>query len=234
VGICVMLACSLPVRSRAGASSSDGVAQGGHVRRILGVPSVRAAMLASLANLATLDILMVYLPLLGTRRDLTGQTIGMLLAVRAAASMVSRYFVARLTQRFNRPEILTVSMAGSALSIALLASGAPVPVLVLLLAVAGLGLGLGQPLTLAWVVALVPDELRNTALSWRLAGNRLTQTFVPIVAGGVATGVGAGAVFLVTGAWLGSAAVVVSRFRGGAGVAPPAAARVPVGEESDT
>jgi MFS family permease len=221
-GELLMLVCALRVRNVEDPRAARSASRGGHVRGILGVSSVRAAMIAGLANLTTLDILMVYLPLLGTSRGLNGQTVGALLAVRAAASMLSRSLVPRLTARFTRPSILTVAMFGSAVSMALLASGAPVLVLALLLVVAGLGLGLGQPLTLAWVVSLVPLELRATALSWRLAGNRLTQTFVPIVAGGVASGAGAGAVFVMVGAWLGGAAALTSRFRGARGQPAPA------------
>jgi predicted MFS family arabinose efflux permease len=216
----ILMAFALPVRNIATEHPRATSSHRASARGILGVSSVRAAMLASLANLATLDILMVYLPLLGTTRHLDGRTIGMLLAVRGAASMVSRSCVGRLTTRYSRPGILMTAMGGSALSVALLGSGAPVPVLAALLVVAGLGLGLAQPLTLAWVVSLVPLEMRATALSWRLAGNRLTQMIVPVVAGGVASGAGAGAVFLLTGAWLGGAALVVSRFRGGRGALP--------------
>lgn len=77
--------------------------------------------------------------------------------------------------------------------------------------VAGLGLGLGQPLSLAWVAANAPRELRGTALGVRLSGNRLGQIVVPAVVGALAGVTGLAAVFWSLTAMLASSAVLNAR-----------------------
>ena len=161
--------------------------------------------------LSAVDISLVYLPALGAERDVSAGTIGVLLAVRAGASMVSRLFLGRLVSVLGRPLLLTSSVGISALGMALVPIPMPLVLLVALIAATGLGLGAGQPLTMSWLADATPPGLRGRAMSLRLTGNRLGQVVVPTAAGVLAAGAGATGVLWITAAALGLAAVVSRR-----------------------
>jgi predicted MFS family arabinose efflux permease len=158
------------------------------VRSILGTGGVPAAIFASVAVLTAADLFTAYMPVLGEERGIDPGVIGVLLAVRAGASLVSR----------------AAAFAGIALTDDTVA-------LVALSAVVGLGLGFGQPLSMTIVVQLVPHHARATALGVRLTGNRLGQVAVPVAAGAVAGSAGAAAVFWLLAALLVASAAAVQR-----------------------
>jgi hypothetical protein len=211
VAASAMLVVSIGVLgSHAGGHSDDSGIAG--LRRALAVPGLGVAIVSSLMVIASMDLLTVYLPLLGTERRIAAATIGGLLVVRAGASMVSRLFLGPLVRRYSRRQLLTWSIGLAALSTGLLAIEMSVWALAAVMIFVGLGLGLGQPLTMAWVAEAAPARLRGTALSLRLAGNRLGQTVIPAGVGFVAAGAGVGGVFLAIGGGLGAtAALVVGR-----------------------
>ena len=60
----------------------------------------------------------------------------------------------------------------------------------------GVGIGLCQPIAIGWVASAVPPKVRGTAMSIRMAGNRLGQTVVPLGVAGLAASVGVAAAFV--------------------------------------
>ena len=181
------------------------------VRALMRVPGLSAAVVASLVVVAAIDVVSVYLPALGTERDLTASTVGLLLVLRAVATMVSRSFLAAAVERMGRSRLLVAGSLSAGAALVVAALPVPLPVLVLAVAVAGTGLGFGQPLTMSWVTLLAPPRQRATAVSLRLSGNRLGQTLVPVVVGTVAGGLGAGGVLATTGTLLAGATVLSAR-----------------------
>lgn len=165
--------------------------------RILRVPGIPSHMLASMALLAMLDILTAFLPLVGEEAGVSPLWIGVLLAVRGGASILSRIFLPWLSRRVSRRALLLVSLYGAGVALAF----PPVVVDVvwaaaLLLFVGGFCLGLGQPLTMTLVSTSVPDGWRGPALAVRLVGNRAGQVVMPLLAGLVAAPLGpAGAIW---------------------------------------
>jgi len=166
---------------------------------------------ASLVIVSAIDLLVVYLPALGAERGIDAGTVGILLALRAIASAVSRVVVGRLASALGRLRLLWISLAASAAATALIPIPMPVPVLGFVMVAAGLALGIGQPLTMAWVTETSPRGARGTWLALRLSGNRLGQTAVPAVAGLAAASAGVGGVLWVMAAGLGASAALVSR-----------------------
>lgn len=178
---------------------------------ILRMPGMAPAMLASLIVLATMDVLVVYLPALGEERGLSVAVVGALLSVRAGASMASRLFVAQLIARVGRPRLMVGSLLVAAVAVAALAV-APLPLMFVLMAVAGATLGMTQPLTMSWVAARATAEARGMAMSLRLLGNRAGQVVIPLAAGSVAAVTGAAGVLGAAGVAVAvTAAVVASR-----------------------
>jgi MFS family permease len=178
---------------------------------LIGTRGVPAGMFASLAILATVDVLTAYLPVLGTQRGIPPAVIGALLSLRAATSILSRVLIPWMVGRLGRVRLLAASAAGSALLTAALPLAGDAAALAVLLAAAGFLLGIGQPLTMSMVVQAVPEGTRGTALAIRLTGNRFGQVATPAAAGLVAGAAGVAAAFWLLGGLLGLAAVAVVR-----------------------
>lgn len=162
------------------------------------LPGLVRALITSCVVLAAVDISLVYLPALGTDRDIPSGVIGVLLGLRAAASMTSRLFLGRLTRLLGRRRLLILSITTSAAGLALAAAPIPLPILIATVIVAGFGLGVGQPVTMSWLAESAPPGLRGRAMSLRLIGNRAGQIVVPGAAGLAAAGLGAAGVLLIT------------------------------------
>ncbi|MET3919286.1 MFS transporter [Arthrobacter sp. UYEF20] len=165
---------------------------------LLGIPTVKTNMVASLALLATTDIIVAFLPLLGEEKGVAPAGVGVLLAIRAAASISSRLLLPVLLARWSRTGLVTSSLAGAGITLAFLPWVFENPVLAgTSLAIGGFFLGLGQPITMTLISQAVPPASRGAALALRLLGNRLGQVALPAAAGLLAAPVGpAGALWM--------------------------------------
>lgn len=181
-------------KSVSAASPERSSASIGSVLRIKGMAS---HIFASMTLLSMLDILTAFLPLVAEKHNVTPAAVGVLLAIRGCASVVSRLFIPKLSAHFERRQLLVTSLYVSGVSIAL----APVFIDVLwasglALLIGGFFLGLGQPMTMTMISTSVPPVDRGAALAVRLMGNRLGQVALPVISSTVAAGLGpAGAVW---------------------------------------
>jgi MFS family permease len=170
------------------------------------------ALLASLTVLASIDILVAYLPAFGELHAIPVRTVGLLLATQAAAGMTARALMLPLLRVLGRRWLLASSMITTAASLALVPVAAgSTPVLFGLMACAGVGLGLGQPITMSWVAGRAPRTARATALGVRLTANRLGQVVLPAAVGVVAGAAGVAAIFVALGAMLAASGSLVLR-----------------------
>ncbi|MFD7895312.1 MFS transporter [Streptomyces sp. NPDC059743] len=176
------------------------------VRRILRTRGVPAGIFISLAVLSATDILTAYLPVIGEQRGIAPATIGLLLSLRAAATIACRLVMPPMLRLLGRTVLLTVTCALGGVLCAGIALPVPVWGLALMLGALGFCLGVGQPLSMTTVVRAAPDEARSTALALRLTGNRLGQVAAPASAGLVAGVAGTAAPFVMLGALLLAAA----------------------------
>ncbi|MFI7414186.1 MFS transporter [Streptomyces sp. NPDC049627] len=190
------------IESRTTAKSRQEQGERVPVRRILRARGVPAGILISLAVLSATDILTAYLPVVGEHRGIAPSVIGLLLSLRAAATIACRLVLTPLLRLLGRTLLLTVTCLLAALLCAGIALPVPVWVLALMLAVLGFCLGVGQPLSMTTVVQAAPEGARSTALALRLTGNRLGQVAAPASAGLVAGLAGVAAPFLMLGALL--------------------------------
>ncbi|NUP23211.1 MAG: MFS transporter [Streptomyces sp.] len=180
------------------------------VGRILRARGVPAGIFISLAVLSATDILTAYLPVVGEHRGIAPSVIGLLLSLRAAATIACRLVLTPLLRLLGRTLLLTLTCLLAALLCAGVALPVPVWGLAVMLAVLGFCLGVGQPLSMTTVVQAAPDGARSTALALRLTGNRLGQVAAPASAGLVAGIAGVAAPFvMLAGLLLVSAGVAV-------------------------
>ncbi|MER7643183.1 MFS transporter [Streptomyces sp. NPDC126522] len=172
------------------------------MRRILGARGVPAGIFISLSVLSATDILTAYLPVVGEHRGIAPSVIGVLLSIRAAATIACRLVLTPLLQFLGRAALLTATCLLAGVLCAGIALPLPVWAIGLMLAVLGFCLGVGQPLSMTTVVQAAPDDARSTALALRLTGNRLGQVAAPAGAGLVAGVAGVAAPFVMLGALL--------------------------------
>lgn len=181
---------------------------------VLRRPGVASHILASLAMLSIMDILTSFLPLVGERAGVSPMWIGVLLAVRSLSSIVSRTMISVLSRRWNRSQLVIVSLVVGSLTVAAVPPVIHViPVSLALLLVGGFFIGLAQPLTMTMIITAVPESWRSPALAVRLTGNRVGQVVIPLIAGAVVAPVGpAGAIWLTCVLLLGSAGEKLIRY----------------------
>ncbi|MEV4039403.1 MFS transporter [Streptomyces umbrinus] len=172
------------------------------VHRILRTRGVPAGIFISLAVLSATDILTAYLPVVGEHRGIAPSVIGLLLSLRAAATIACRLVMTPMLRLLGRAALLTTTCLLGALLCAGIALPVPVWGLAVILALLGFCLGVGQPLSMTTVVQAAPDDARSTALALRLTGNRLGQVAAPAAAGLVAGVAGVAAPFVMLGALL--------------------------------
>ncbi|MFE4081730.1 MFS transporter [Paenarthrobacter sp. YIM B13468] len=180
---------------------------------LLKTPGVVRALATSATVLAVVDLTVVYLPALGAERGITAATVGLMLAVRAVFSMVSRLGLGRVSRKLGRMRLLVLSLIVSTVSLAIAAIPMPVWLLFIVMAFLGLGLGIGQPLTMSWLSAQAPEGQRGRALALRLAGNRVGQVVLPSAIGVVAVGLGAAGVFLASAVAVGGTMLLLRGVR---------------------
>ncbi|MBU8868599.1 MFS transporter [Paenarthrobacter aromaticivorans] len=195
-------------RAAKGAQRSKGSAVS-----LLKTPGVVRALATSATVLAVVDLTVVYLPALGAERGITAATVGLMLAVRAVFSMVSRLGLGRVSRKLGRMRLLVLSLTVSTASLAVAAIPMPVWLLFIVMAFLGLGLGIGQPLTMSWLSAQAPEGQRGRALALRLAGNRVGQVVLPSAIGVVAVGLGAAGVFLASAVAVGGTMLLLRGVR---------------------
>lgn len=191
----IPLVVSMPMRPTFDVTAKNS-RESASLRRLLSNPGMMVAMYASLAVSSTVDVLVVFLPVFGKEKGFSSGAIGIILATRAAASMLSRVNLGKLTAWVGYFRLLIGSIVISSIAcIVAIFSATPI-LLGIIIFIAGFSLGVGQPMTMAWVSRISRDDERSFAISIRLAGNRFGQFLLPAVAGLISGLFGAGAVFV--------------------------------------
>ena len=163
---------------------------------LLKKPGILAAIYVSLAISSVADVLVVFLPLFGTENNFSPYAIGIILAIRAGTTMISRFFLGRLSAKFSTYQLLMVSTTVSVIACAGMAFAKTPLTLGAIVFIAGFSLGVGQPLTMSLVSQKTAANERALAVSARLMGNRFGQFIVPGAAGALAASAGASGVFI--------------------------------------
>lgn len=209
---CLLLVVTLPVGS-SGHPRTDRRpgAPRGDVPAVLRTPRFGSVMAASIATTAATELILVYLPALGTELGISAGAVGVLLSLRAVAAMLSRFLAGTLVRHFGRVRILSGSILVSAAALAAIPLPLPLVAVGVVVVVAGAGLAIGPPLTMAWLSEATPPHLRGTAISVRVIGNRMGQVVIPAAAALVAAQTGSAGVFWMLGAALGACVVPASR-----------------------
>lgn len=164
---------------------------------------ISLAVFISLAISSTLDLLVIFLPLLGTERSIQPSVIGLIISLRAVGSMGSRLLLGKVSEKIADRRLLISTTTITMIScIGMVYTANPITLGVLVF-IAGFASGFGQPLTMSLISLRTKADERALAVSARLTGNRLGQFLLPVFAGLLANGAGVGAVFWSMAALLG-------------------------------
>jgi MFS family permease len=167
------------------------------VGQLLRVPGLAAVIIAGVILVSSSDIIVIYVPLIGAERHIDVHAIGLLLTVRAAASMLARLFYARMVAITGRWPLMTTSMFACAATYVAIAAPLPLWAMHIAIAIMGFSFGLATTLSITIVVAMTTAEARGTANSLRIMGNRIGQFAMPFGAGLIAAVAGLGGLFLL-------------------------------------
>ncbi|MBD8477019.1 MFS transporter [Microbacterium sp. CFBP 8794] len=179
---------------------------------VMKAPELWRALAVSGAVLVTVDLLYTFVPLWAVEKGIAPVTVGLLLALRAIVSVVSRLGLARIVARFGRRTLLVVAMLMGVASLVALPFAnqwGAIPVMIAL----GIALGLPQPLTMAWTTAITPPAVHGAALGLRLTANRVLQVLIPVSVGLVAGPFGLVAIFWSNAAVLAVGVAIVATSR---------------------
>ena len=175
---------------------------------VLRTPGLWRALVLGGSVLATSDLLYAFIPAWAAENGVDIQTVGWLLAIRAAASAACRFGLARLVAAFGRSRLLgAAALLGAVALAALPFAGLPGAYVVML--ALGIALGLPQPLVMAWIVSITDPGRVGAALGLRLTANRFAQVTIPVLLGTVATSVGVSGIFWANAVFLAGAACVL-------------------------
>jgi MFS family permease len=163
-------------------------------REVLALPKFKSAIYTASASTSVVDVLLIFLPLLGTQNGMTPTQIGVLLGIRSASSMLVRGVLGQISKKFGMRFTLEAGVIATLVSCVLLIYVTDFWIIAAILAVAGFAMGIGQPMTMAWVSRISPAHMRGLAISIRLTANRFGQVVAPAAAGLIA-GAGVSGVF---------------------------------------
>ena len=203
--LCLRPARNVAVRKRDEAPMSIG--------KLLRIKGFVTVLTASVVTMSAQDLVVLYLPLLGVERGLGVGEVGIILTIRSIAAVVSRLGYARMVSGIGRVRLTFLSMALAGAAFVVLAMPVPVFALQVAAAVLGVGLGIATALSLTSVVELAPAEVRATALSLRITGNRIGQASMPFMGSLLAASAGASGVLVVTGIALAASGLAVQIVR---------------------
>lgn len=167
------------------------------VGALLRVPGLTSVVAAGIVLVASSDIIVIYVPLLGAERKIDVADIGLLLTLRAAASMVARLFYARMVAAAGRFPLMIAATIACAATFAALAAPLPLVWMSLIMLVMGFSFGLATTLSITIVVDMTAANARGTANSLRIMGNRLGQFVLPAGAGVAAAATGIAGLLLI-------------------------------------
>jgi MFS family permease len=156
-----------------------------------------------------MDLLTIYLPLLGADNNINARDIGSLLTMRSVASLISRMGYVRVIRLVGRRPLTLASMVGAGAGFLCLALPIPLSAMYAAMALMGFALGIATTLSLTNVVDLASAEAMGTVMSLRITGNRIGQVALPFLASLIAAATGVGGIFIIIALSLGISGAVV-------------------------
>lgn len=171
------------------------------------VPLRRALITAGIVETG-LELINFVVPIYGRSIGLSASLIGIVIGCYAAAILIVRALVPRLSRLSSEERVLSVSLTLAALTCLAFPWATTFATLALLVFVLGLGLGCGSPLSLVLAYNRSPPDRSGEAIGIRHTVTKATEVMMPVLFGTLGTAIGiapvfvAGGAVLATGAWI--------------------------------
>jgi sugar phosphate permease len=157
------------------------------------------------------DVHTFAVPVLGHERGFSASTIGLILGSFTLSVTVVRMAIPHIAHRLHETTVLCTAMIGSAL-VFMLYPLAPNPLLMGVCAVMlGITLGSVQPMVMAMLHHLTPDNRHGEALAFRSMAINTSSTVLPLIFGATGALVGAAVLFWVVGGAVGAGSWLARR-----------------------
>lgn len=181
-----------------------------YAREVLAVPTFKSAIFVASATTAVVDVVLIFMPVLGREVGIGVTEVGILLAIRSVASMAVRVLLGQITKLLGLRNILLWGAAVTLASMIALALTDNFWIISIIMLVSGFAMGIGQPATMAWVSRISSADSRGLAIAVRLTANRFGQVAMPTIAGLIAVG-GVSSVFYMLALLQAGSILVTSR-----------------------
>ncbi len=150
-------------------------------------PGVQLSVVVSVAAMLALGAHGSFLPVYLDSLAFSATTIGVLVSLRAVASMAIRPFTSYTVRLLRgRYSAMSVSLLCMALGLIFTGFADSFYVLCLFSVLVGVGVGVSQPLSMVVIAESVPGSRRPHALATRLMANRAMQFLAPLLMGFIA------------------------------------------------
>ena len=179
--------------------------------RFIKNPDIRRALFISAIILLGKDIFVAYFPLLAVNKGFSNSTIGLIIALNAAAGILIRLVLPILMRNYKENAIIIFSIFSAGVFYLILPFLDSIWTLSILSFFLGLSLGIGQPLSISLTINSLPAERVGEGLGLRLTVNKLTQVMGPLLLGGVANVIGVASIFYLCGAIIVTGAANLTR-----------------------
>ncbi len=184
-----------------------------HVLDLVRDAPLRAVFIVSgLLNMGW-DMFTFMVPVQGARIGLSASTIGLIMGCFGVATFVVRLAMPELNRRMTEWQTLTAALAITATVYLLFPLVVSVPVLLALAFVLGLGLGSTQPMVMSLIHKVAPHGRTGEAIGVRATLMNASQTFLPLLFGGLGAAAGMVPAFWTLALILGSGSVFASRHK---------------------
>ena len=157
------------------------------------------------------DVHTFAVPVLGHERGFSASTIGLILGTFTMSVTGVRLLIPWVAHRLSERTVLRGAMLGSGIVFCLYPL-APNPLLMGVCAVLlGVTLGSVQPMVMAMLHHLTPDQRHGEALAFRSMAINMSSTLMPLIFGATGTLVGAAVLFWVVGGAVGAGSWLTRR-----------------------
>ncbi len=187
----------------------------GKFRVLLRLRGIKPLLFASMILLSAQDLMLVYLPVLGSQRGYGPELVALLLFLRAGSSILARFLFGMLLRLSDQQYLLASLATLAGFSTVLILFDMPLLIVCMAVSLAGFAVGVSLTLTMVSTADLCLPGHHGALAALRMSGNRGSQALMPIAAGMLATALGPGSIFGVMGVIILALAVLVAPARKG-------------------
>jgi MFS family permease len=182
---------------------------------LLRTPGLKRLLLVNWLLSMAWDVHTFAVPILGHERGFNASTIGLVLGAFTLSVTAVRAVIPLLAHRLREAAVVHAAMLAAAVVFALYPLAPNAWLMGGCALLLGVALGSVQPMVMAMLHQLTPDERHGEALALRSMALNTSSTLMPLVFGATGTVVGAAVLFWVVGGAVGAGSRLARRLAGG-------------------